>query len=568
MTAHEAGPGRAGQAAAGEREEPGRASASGSGSEPPAESAPPARTEPAPAAQQGQPSELRNRLAPPIPGSAAWGWAGPLLVTAFGAFLRFNRLGIPSRVVFDETYYVGDAYGILRHGVEINHVSDANRILAHGGTNILATGGEFVVHPPLGKVMIAAGEWLFGLTPFGWRFSVALVGSLAILMTARIARRMTRSTLLGCVAGLLVSLDGLEFVMSRTALLDIFVMFWVLAAFGCLVLDRDRTRVRIADAAARDLARGAADSPTGGIAGAGPPLGIRWLRVLAGVCLGCAVASKWNGVWYIPAFAAMVIFWDVGARRAAGFVDHVRGAVKDARWLPVSFGVVPVAAYLASWSGWFASPYGYDRDWAAQHGNHVPIWSALDSLYQYNRAMLQFGLGLTTGHPYKSDPWTWLVLARPTAFYYATPKLCGVPSCSQEVLAIGTPAIWWVTLPVLLVCLAWWLARRDWRAGAVLLGVAAGWLPWFWFAWHDHRTEFYFYAVSFEPFLIIAITLCLGLIIGSSAASPGRRAMGAVLVGAYLLLVLADFNYMYPVLAAKIVPYSSWLARMWYHGWI
>ena len=46
------------------------------------------------------------------------------------------------------------------------------------------------------------------------------------------------------------------------------------------------------------------------------------------------------------------------------------------KWLPVSFGLVPVAAYLASWSGWFASPYGFDRDWAAQHGNHVPIWSA------------------------------------------------------------------------------------------------------------------------------------------------------------------------------------------------
>ena len=109
------------------------------------------------------------------------------------------------------------------------------------------------MHPPLGKIFIAAGEWLFGLTPFGWRFAVAVVGSLAILMTARITRRMTRSTLLGCVAGLLLALDGLEFVLSRTAILDIFVMFWILAAFGCLVIDRDRSRARIADAAASGL---------------------------------------------------------------------------------------------------------------------------------------------------------------------------------------------------------------------------------------------------------------------------------------------------------------------------
>ena len=205
--------------------------------------------------QPDRSAELRARLVPPIPGSAFWGWAGPLLVTALGTFLRFNRLSVPPSIVFDETYYVGDAYGILRHGAEINHVKNADALLAHGSTNILAPGGEFVVHPPLGKVAIAAGEWLFGLTPFGWRFAVAVVGSLAILMTARIARRMTRSTLLGCVAGLLMALDGLEFVLSRTALLDIFVMFWVLAAFGCLVIDRDRARARIAAAVAAGSGR-------------------------------------------------------------------------------------------------------------------------------------------------------------------------------------------------------------------------------------------------------------------------------------------------------------------------
>src|SRR5215831_10716028 len=249
-------------------------------------------TEPMAAEQASRTAGLRDRLVQPIPGSPVWGWAGPLLVTAFGAYLRFNRLSVPHAVVFDETYYVGDAYGILRHGVEINHVKNADALLAHGQTNILGTGGELVVHPPLGKVLIAGGEWLFGLTPFGWRFAVALVGSLAILMTARITRRMTRSTLLGCVAGLLLALDGLEFVMSRTALLDIFVMFWVLAAFGALVVDRDRTRAALADAAA--VGRASA-----------PRLGIRWWRLAAGVCLGLACASKWNGVWYVPAFAGL-----------------------------------------------------------------------------------------------------------------------------------------------------------------------------------------------------------------------------------------------------------------------
>jgi dolichyl-phosphate-mannose-protein mannosyltransferase len=148
-------------------------------------------------------------------------------------------------------------------------------------------------------------------------------------------------------------------------------------------------------------------------------------------------------------------------------------------------------------------------------------------------------------------------------------KACGsARSTEQEVLAIGTPLIWWGATAALVFCLVWWLMRRDWRAGAALLGVAAGWLPWIWFSLHDQPTEFYYHAVTFEPFLIIAITLCLGLIIGPERASPGRRAFGAIAAGAYLLGVLANFAYLYPILAAGVIPYSSWMSRMWFHSWI
>ena len=516
---------------------------------------------------------LAAKLVPAMPGDRFLGWLGPLLITALGTFLRFNRLSIPHAIVFDETYYVGDAYGILQHGVEINHVHNANGLLRTGSsTHILATGPEFVVHPPLGKETIAVGEWLFGLTPFGWRLMVAVLGSLAILMTARIARRMTRSNLLGCVAGLLLALDGLELVMSRTALLDISVMFWVLAAFGCLVIDRDRSRARLAAAVLRDAERADAAAEAGIRPlppGPGPRLGLRWWRVAAGLCLGLAIASKWNGIWFLPVFAVMTLAWDVGARKTAGFTSPGGQTARDGLWLPLSFGLVPAAAYLASWSGWFASPYGYDRQWAVQHGVHNPIWAALDSLYQYQRQVLDFSVTLTQHHPYQSWPWSWLVMSRPVSMYYnGHSHACGVHNCAQEVLAIGTPAIWWASIPALIACLVWWLLRRDWRAGAVLAGVAAGWLPWFWYAWHDHRTMFFFYAVVFVPFLVIALTLCLGLIIGPARASVGRRAAGAGLAGAYLLAVVADFWYMYPLFAAKIIPYTSWLARMWYHRWI
>ena len=188
---------------------------------------------------------LRARLAAPMPDDRPWGWLGPLLVTAFGAWLRFDRLQVPRALIFDETYYAKDAWSILQHGVEWNYVSPpdnpnlANTLILQGHTTGLFAAcsgtscGEYVVQPEVGKELIAVGEWLFGLNSLGWRFSSAVFGSLAILLMCRIARRMTRSTLLGCIAGLLMSLDGLEFVLSRTGILDIFLMFFVLAAFGC-----------------------------------------------------------------------------------------------------------------------------------------------------------------------------------------------------------------------------------------------------------------------------------------------------------------------------------------------
>jgi dolichyl-phosphate-mannose-protein mannosyltransferase len=524
--------------------------------------------------------DRRDRLVPPIPGGTWPGWAGPLLVTLFGAFLRFDRLSVPHGVVFDETYYVPDAYGILKHGVEISHVRNSDVLLAHGGTHILVgTAAEYVAHPPLGKIMIAVGEWLFGLTPFGWRFAAALVGSLAILMTARIARRMTRSTWLGCIAGLLLALDGLEFVLSRTAVLDIFLMFWILAAFGLIVLDRDLSRARLAAVLSKGddplrtpavLAKGDDPPRTPAVLAGGRSanLGFRWPLLLAGLCLGAACATKWDGVWYLPVFAFLVLAWDYGARRAAGTASPARGVLRsDGPWAGIWFGLAPLAAYVVSWTGWFATSYGYDRNGAALNGGH-PTGTILAWL-QYQKSMLGFGLGLRTSHSYQSNPLGWPVLARPISLYancIPPGTQCGQTprSTEQEVLAIGTPFIWWTAAAALLGCVAWWIWRRDWQVGAVLAGVAAGWLPWIWFYYHDHRTEFFYYAVVFVPFLVIAIALVFDLIRQTFQA----RVTLAVLSGGYLLVVLANFIYIYPVLAARVLPYSAWLSRMWFGNWI
>jgi dolichyl-phosphate-mannose-protein mannosyltransferase len=515
---------------------------------------------------------LSARLVSPMPDDRLWGWVGPLLVTLFAAFLRFYRLSVPDAVIFDETYYVKDAWSILKHGVEWNIINStyANPDILRGNDNIFALPcsgsgcGEFVVQPPVGKLLIAVGEWLYGLTSFGWRFAPALFGTLAILIMCRVVRRMTRSTLLGCLAGLLLSLDGLEFVLSRTGILDIFLMFFVLAAFGCLVVDRDVSRLRLAEAVVLERSDQS-----------GPGLGVRKWRIAAGICLGLAGATKMDALWYVPGYIALCLAWDIGARRTAGLRSYVRGAlVRDGKWLPLTLGAIPFVVYLASWTGWFVTSTGYDRNYAQLNGVNTPVIAPLYSLYEYHREIVQFMMTLSTHHPYESQPWDWFVISRPVAFYwqsYTDPSGLHVAASGttgpyvQEVLAIGNPAIWWLSIPALLFCLGWWLTRRDWRAGAAVLGVLAGWATWL--PW-PARTKFFYYALEFEPFIIIAIVLCLGLIIGPATATLRRRAIGATVAGIYVLAVLILFWYFYPILAGKIITYPDWLSHMWYSGWI
>jgi dolichyl-phosphate-mannose-protein mannosyltransferase len=523
---------------------------------------------------------LRSRLVTPMPDDGLWGWLGPLLVTLFAGITRFYRLSVPHAVIFDETYYAKDAWSILKHGVEwswVNPYPKANPgyvnsqvIAGHFSEHLFqactGTGcGEFVVQPEVGKLLIAAGEALYGLTTVGWRFSSALFGTLAVLVMCRAARRMTRSTLLGCVAGLLLSLDGLEFVLSRTGILDIFLMFFILASFAALLADRDASRARLAEAVV--LRPG--DE-------AGPELGIRRWRVTAGLLLGLACATKQYGMWYIFGFAALCLAWDLGARRAAGLRRYARGAlVRDGKWLPLTLGLIPFLTYVLTWLNWFITGTGYDRNYAQQHGVNIPVISPLYSLYEYHKEMLQFGVHLSTPHPYMSQPWDWFVISRPVSLFWQTytdpagqhvetaPNVVG--PYVREVLAIGNPAIWWVSIPAMAFCLGWWMTRRDWRAGAALLCIATGWATWLPFT---SRTKFYYYALEFEPFMIICIVLCLGLILGRARATRRRRATGAALAGAYVLAAVVLFWYFYPILTGEIIPYSDWLSHMWYHGWI
>lgn len=479
------------------------------------------------------PDPVRRRLAPPaLP--AGSGWVVTAIVVAVAAILRLDDLAHPAGIQFDEVYYANEARAMLEHGVEYKDGNPA-----------------FVVHPPLGKWLIAMGIRLFGFTEVGWRVAAAVAGTLCVLIIVRTGRRLFRSDVLAGAAGLLVALDGMHLVMSRVALLDIFLTLFVVAAFGCLVLDRERRRARWL--AALEAGRG------------GPAFAVPWWRLAAGVLIGCGLAVKWSALWYLLAFLLLIYLWEVGARRSAGAPRAWRGAlVGESGWL-AAVVVLAVIVYVASWAGWFAGDTGYFRHWlrdssGVDDGNLVGV---LTNWWHYHREAYGFHTGLSKQHTYQSWPWQWLLLGRPVLIYRSAAPSCGAPSCMADITALGTPLLWWAFPPVLAVLARLGISRRDWRVGALFICVGAGLLPWFWYALQG-RTMFAFYALPALPFLALATAYVLGVI---AKARPGF--LGPAIAGAYMLLVVACFAYFYPIYMGHSLPYDAWQARMWLGGrWI
>ena len=420
-------------------------------------------------------------------------WVYALSFGLFGLALRLWNLDSPKGKIFDEIYYATNAESLLQKGVEIDSESGL---------------AQFIVHPPTGKWLIASGIKLFGNNEFGWRFAAAIVGSISIILMYFTAKKLFNNKLLSVFAASLISLDGLHLVHSRIALLDIFLLFFIQIAVLAFLQSK------------------------------------YWISALT---LGLACSVKWSGLYVLIALAFYVLILDIRKNRYLGLQFPIREmARRNLLFRFLQFGIFPVFIYIASWFSWFITNTGWDRNYSS---------NPLFSLWHYHSEILNFHTKLTDSHPYSANPWSWLIQGRPTSFFYETPKSCGGASCSQEILALGTPILWWAATLALLVTIGYWVSKRDWQAEILLVVIGASYLPWFAI---QERTMFSFYAIAFEPFLLLTLVYLLSKV-------PKNQRRIAVM---FTAIVLVNFLYFLPIFLGLPITYNSWSDRMWFPSWI
>lgn len=461
---------------------------------------------------------------------------GILFTTLLGGAIRFLNIQNPRELIFDETYYVKDAFTLGLFGSERKWAEDQNSAFESGDLTGYLEAASYVVHPPIGKWVIWAGMELFGpASTLGWRFSVAILGTLAIPLLIAIANRLIGNKVFALLAGLFLAVEGLAIVMSRTAILDGILMFFVLLGFWFIVLDFGWWRKRLNSLQSNALA-------------------LRPWLIPAGIALGLASGVKWSGLYFLAAFGIFTFVSDAVIRHRLGMPSVLaigQGFVNAVVLVGFAF-----ATYLAGWLGWILGEDGWGRQ--AARGFVAPLW-------EYHANALSFHTGLATEHPYQANAFSWLLVLRPTAFYFEKSEgSCAVlAECTTAITAIPNLLIWFAGLAATLWILVRLLRRFELTQFAILTGFLAGWLPWVFFL---QRTTFLFYAVVLSPFLALALSYGLhhywrqGLV----RNQPWRANR---LVGFIVLLILVTL-YFLSIWTGLETPHWVWQMQIPFPWWV
>lgn len=326
-------------------------------------------------------------------------------------------------------------------------------------------------HPPLSKLGMVVGMKIFGENSFGWRIPQAIIGTLSILLIYLLSKEIFRDRLTAILSAFIFSLDGLPLVLSRMGMNDSYVLFFALLSVYLFIRDKN---------------------------------------LLSAIAYGLALSSKWSALYVFPII----------------FVSHFVFR-KKIKLSYLSFLVIPIAVYIASYGVMFKTGHSWDQ------------------FIEVQKQMWWYHTNLVAEHPYTSPAWSWPLLLRPI-YLYDGQEVNGLVA---RIYVFGNPLVFWFGLfSIILTGLISFIEKNK-RLGFVVFSYLVLFLPWI----ASPRIMFLYHYLPSIPYLAIATGFVL------------RRYPKVKF--AFLSFAFLAFVYFYPHWTGIRIPLKLDESYYWFSSW-
>lgn len=446
-----------------------------------------------------------------------------ILILILSAFLHLFRLDYPNAYVFDEVYHGFTAKEYLKGSKE-----------AWDWNSVPPAGVAFEwTHPPLAKEIMTASMFLLSSTDaWGWRLPGAILGIISVFLVYKIGRRLF-NTNTGLIAAFIFSLDGLNFVQSRTGMNDVYLVTFSLASLLFLLNKK---------------------------------------FFISAIFLGFAFASKWSAA-YLVALNSLIIFYFFFQKKLR-FPEVVRSFLYILILVPLIYllSYIPFFMLENTSGNFFINQQTFNRFINLDALFKCQLYQSPEFFegeqfncpypYTLQNQMLNYHVNLVATHDYASPAWSWPLNLYPV-WYYVEYHKNGLVS---NIFASGNPILFWLGVGAILITIYDFIfaaiVKRNEQEHhysaiekdhplkltvkdsylIVLLGFFVFWLPWMF----SPRIMFLYHYSPSVPFLSLALGHQISLI----TMQKNSRWLGIII----LILISLGFLFIYPILTGIPLP--------------